>query len=211
MQLRSRQSSNLFACCSGRSRQPDTGAARNSQVPMFGTPVFNPAKLTVQYLAATTPSGPVPPHPRCYTLTHNDLTGELLLAIGQQYNSAQLAGWYVRMVRDEVLAEWRFGPEPCLHIYCHVSGEERWLAPPVLRNYIFKREMPLVLDLINYAERELLAANPQLANAPVVVHLSSHMQELNVVTEWGGVHYQHCWAALTQHHNHKTPHTKLRR
>jgi len=50
------------------------------------------------------------------------------------------------MNRDEVLAEWCFASNGCatLHVYCHVSGEERWLAPPALRNYIFQREMPLV-------------------------------------------------------------------
>lgn len=60
------------------------------------------------------------------------------------------AGWYVRLLRDEVLAEWCLaadGSSPELHVYCHVSGQERWLAPPQLRNYIFKREMPLVCDL----------------------------------------------------------------
>ncbi len=55
------------------------------------------------------------------------------------------AGWYVRLLRDEVLAEWQLdGPSPTLHVHCHVSGQERWLAPPHLRNYIFKREMALV-------------------------------------------------------------------
>ena len=53
-------------------------------------------------------------------------------------------GWYVRLLRDEVLAEWQLdGPSPTLHVHCHVSGQERWLAPPHLRNYIFKREMAL--------------------------------------------------------------------
>ncbi len=57
-----------------------------------------------------------------------------------------VAGWYIRLLRDEVLAEWAVpqGGVPQLHVYCHVSGQERWLAPPQLRNYIFKREMPLV-------------------------------------------------------------------
>ena len=48
--------------------------------------------------------------------------------------------------RDEVLAEWRLGSGggASLHVHCHVSGEERWLAPPGLRDFIFRREMPLV-------------------------------------------------------------------
>ena len=50
----------------------------------------------------------------------------------------------MRLLRDEVLAEWRWEGAPTLHVHCHVSGQERWLAPPQLRNYIFKREMALV-------------------------------------------------------------------
>lgn len=100
------------------------------------------------------------PLPRRYTLTHNDVTGALALSIGDQYNSAQLEGWYVRMIRDEVLAEWRRDEKEgkevevekagggkersdssnsssspasssghSLHIFCHVSGDARWLAP----------------------------------------------------------------------------------
>lgn len=55
-------------------------------------------------------------------------------------------GWYSRLVRDEILAEWEFisQDEAVLHVHCHVSGEERWLAPPLLRDYIFRREMQLV-------------------------------------------------------------------
>jgi Staygreen protein len=56
---------------------------------------------------------------------------------------------YVRLLRDEVLAEWlpddgRTEPAVALHVTCHVSGQERWLAPPALRDRIFRREMPLV-------------------------------------------------------------------
>ena len=67
-----------------------------------------------------------------------------------------IAGWYVRLLRDEVLAEWQLdGPSPTLHVHCHVSGQERWLAPPHLRNYIFKREMALVRSTL----KSLVAAS----------------------------------------------------
>jgi hypothetical protein len=129
--------------------------------------------------------------PRRYTLTHNDITGALTLSIGSEYNQQQVQGFYTRILRDEITAEWFFGSggssssaagsahayaftaagggadaaaapaatapatqaaataaaaaaAPELHIYCHVSGEERWLAPPQLRNFIFRREMTLV-------------------------------------------------------------------
>jgi hypothetical protein len=116
------------------------------------------------------------PTTRRYTLTHNDVTGALTLSIGADYNQRQVQGFYTRILRDEITAEWYFtvagssagaglpavsgngtraaasaaaaaaaAAAPAeLHIYCHVSGEERWLAPPQLRNFIFRREMTLV-------------------------------------------------------------------
>ena len=36
---------------------------------------------------------------------------------------AQISGWYTRLMRDEVLAEWLEDEDgPALHVYCHVSG-----------------------------------------------------------------------------------------
>lgn len=126
---------------------------------------------------------------------------------GREYNRRQLDGWYTRMLRDEILAEWqetappRGGacgeaaaeaaprpPRPSLHVFCHVSGEELWPAPPQLRSFIFQREMALVLDTIAHAEGGsggLLAALPQLAASPVYVHLRSDIPALDRVVEWG--------------------------
>ena len=159
------------------------------------------------------PAAPLFPLPRRYTLTHNDVTGALALSIGPDYNSAQLEGWYVRMIRDEVLAEWRLegddekkgrkkkvegsdesdenksnsgGPSGhSLHVFCHVSGDARWLAPPRLRSRIFQREMALVLDTISHADAALLRANPGLTQASVVVHLRSHVASLDARLVWG--------------------------
>ncbi|KAL0049690.1 hypothetical protein WJX82_007768 [Trebouxia sp. C0006] len=147
---------------------------------------FKPSKLTVQRFPGTRQTGLCPQHPRRYTLTHNDLTGQLLLTIGHHYNKAQLSGWYNRLLRDEILAYWQFGSDkPVLHIECHVSGEETWLAPPILRDYIFRREMPLVLNVINFAEAPLLADNPAMADAQVMVHLASHVQAYHATVLWG--------------------------
>jgi hypothetical protein len=177
---------------------------------LFEPPPFQPKKLSVQYLSgsglagvadssSSSPgsSGSIPasdssgnnslPPQRCsrrYTLTHNDITGALQLSVGSDYNQRQVQGFYTRILRDEITAEWMFGRqqqqassssssssveaassalEPAaaaaaaassssssapaeLHIYCHVSGDERWLAPPQLRNFIFRREMTLVSE-----------------------------------------------------------------
>lgn len=167
---------------------------------LFEPPPFQPSKLSVQYLPGATASSwnssrgsngssasmlttsssstgwCQTPTTRCYTLTHNDVTGALQLSIGADYNQRQVQGFYTRILRDEITAEWYFtaAGSPAgaglpaagsaaasangsgaaagaaaavpaeLHIYCHVSGEERWLAPPQLRNFIFRREMSLV-------------------------------------------------------------------
>lgn len=73
------------------------------------------------------------------------MTGALKLTIGREFNTEQIAGFYTRLLRDEITAEWVQGSTgPSLHVHCHVSGEEKWLAPPILRNFIFRREMNLV-------------------------------------------------------------------
>lgn len=111
---------------------------------LFDPPPFQPEKLRIQYAPGTSQLDPAPPLRR-YTLTHNDITGMLSLSIGPDYNHQQISGFYTRLLRDEVTAEWKSTAAGyALHVYCHVSGEERWLAPPMLRNYIFRREMPLV-------------------------------------------------------------------
>jgi hypothetical protein len=61
---------------------------------------------------------------RCYTLTHSDFTGDLYLKIGPVYDPGAVSGWYTRLMRDEVLAEWVWKRNDLaeLHVYCHVSG-----------------------------------------------------------------------------------------
>ena len=82
---------------------------------------LDPAKLHVKYVDGVTASSPLVP--RCYTLTHSDSSGELFLTIGKTYNQSQVSGWYTRLMRDEVTAEWQSGAEGMsLHVFCHVSG-----------------------------------------------------------------------------------------
>lgn len=142
---------------------------------------------------------------RRYTLTHNDLTGSLTLSVGSEYNKDQLSGWYTRILRDEVLAEWtvawcdvRQSHMPALHVYCHVSGEEMWPAPPGLRSFIFQREMTLVLDTIAYADRDMLAMNPDMAHAGVYVHLASNLECLDQVVAWGSIGDRSSWQESPQ-------------
>jgi len=82
---------------------------------------LNPQKLHVTYLTGTKPGNIS--LPRRYTLTHSDITGELFLTIGSEYDKKQVSGIYTRLMRDEVLAELTSeGDSPVFRVYCHVSG-----------------------------------------------------------------------------------------
>ena len=144
---------------------------------------LNPQKLRVTYLPGVEPETPIAP--RRYTLTHSDLTGDLHLTIGPDYNLNQISGWYTRLMWDEVLAEWKDNQDrPSLHVYCHVSGglvfgRAGW------RDAIFRSEMPLVLEAIRYGDRALFAANPRLDDAPVFVHFQASQPRYNKTEAWG--------------------------
>jgi hypothetical protein len=151
-------------------------------------PQFNSGQLSVRFLVDPLAASSATLRRR-YTLTHNDLTGALHLSVGCDYNAEQVAGWrvparlvaerrtdsplaqlrrYTRLLRDEVLAEWSEGS---LHVHVHVRGErDWWLAPSRLRAFIFRREMPLVLDTLRFADRDYLRHHSALMDARVLVH-----------------------------------------
>jgi hypothetical protein len=122
---------------------------------------------------------------RRYTLTHSDLTGEMLLTIGLGYDKKQIAGLYTRLMRDEVLADlvningnWE------LHIHCHVSGglifgTAKW------RNDILKHELPLAIEAIRFGDRCFFASQPETDEAPVKVYFHSHRKAFDRVEHWG--------------------------
>lgn len=142
-----------------------------------------PEKLDVRYLPGVGVKDPVVP--RCYTLTHSDLSGNLFLTIGPHYDRKQISGIYTRLMRDEVLAEWEVNDDgPALNVYCHVSGGLVF-GTAGLRNKIFRSEMPLVLEAFRYGDRALFKANPELDNAPIWIHFQSSNPRYQKVERWG--------------------------
>ncbi len=140
-------------------------------------------KLDVRYLAGTEEDCPL--IPRHYTLTHSDFSGRLYLTIGSQYDRGQIYGWYTRLMRDEVLAEWQNpGDEYSLAIYCHVSGGFvfGWAG---LRYSIFRQELPLVLEAIRWGDRGIFNSHPHLDNAPLSAHFHSTKRRYNIEEHWG--------------------------
>jgi hypothetical protein len=144
---------------------------------------LNPQKLHVRYLPGTEAEDFV--LPRRYTLTHSDLTGDLYLTIGPVYDAGQVSGRYTRFMRDEVLAEWVISQgSPVLELHCHVSGGLvfGWAG---LRNAIFRREMPLVLEALRFGDSLVFSHHPELDKASIEVHFHAAQERYDVVEHWG--------------------------
>jgi hypothetical protein len=144
---------------------------------------LQPGKLHVRLGAGLIAGGPV--MPRRYTLTHSDASGDLFLTISQEYDGNQIAVWPTRLMRDEVLAEWRDeGEGAALHVYCHVSrglvfGTAGW------RNAVFRRELPLVLQAFRHGDRQLTEAHRELDHAPIEARFQSHRRRYRQKERWG--------------------------
>jgi len=146
---------------------------------------LRPEKLHVRFVEGFTRLGPLVP--RRYTLTHSDRTGDLFLSIGPEYDRGQLCSWQARLMRDEVLAEWRNQRgELELHVHCHVSGE--WaLGPAGWRDGIFRHELPVALEALCHGDLELLCHYEQLKERPVLVHFHARQAKYDVSEHWGTV------------------------
>ena len=146
---------------------------------------LNPEKLHVQFADGVTSEGPATP--RHYTLTHSDATGDLFLTIGPDYDQQQLGEWQVRLMRDEVLAEWRDDEDgPGLHAHCHVSGALSF-GPAGWRYAIFRRELPLALEALCFGDQRLFETQPYLKRAPVWIHFHAKQPRYNRTERWGTV------------------------
>jgi hypothetical protein len=140
-------------------------------------------KLNVKHLLGVDRMGPITP--RCYTLTHSDFTGELFLSIGLEFDKETISGFYTRIMRDEVLAEWlREETGYSLNVYCHVSGGFV-IGTAGMRFKIFRRELPLVLKAICKGDNDLFTANPNLENTPIFVHFKSNNKKYSKIENWG--------------------------
>lgn len=161
---------------------------------LLGPAIFEAAKLQVTHLFLSTDEQQEHPaaaeKPRTYTLTHSDVTSMLTLAVAHTFNVAQFSGWYSRIQRDEVLAVWRktkaVGFEVALHVHCHISGGH-WLRNQFanLRFWIFRKELPVVLEAFRHGDRALFDKHPDLEESPVWVHFHSNLQEFNRHECWG--------------------------
>ena len=144
---------------------------------------LNPKKLHVSFKQGVSPK--VFSTPRRYTLTHSDRVGDLFLTIGSDFNKKQISGFLTQFMRDEALGEWKKNAgKPELHVYCHVSGG-LVLGSAKWRNSILRREMPLVLEVFRFGDKELFETASQLDLSPIRIHFRSANPKFNTVENWG--------------------------
>ncbi|XP_027361300.1 protein STAY-GREEN, chloroplastic-like [Abrus precatorius] len=153
---------------------------------LFGPAIFEASKLKVLFLGVDENKHPGN-LPRTYTLTHSDITAKLTLAISQTINNSQLQGWYNRLQRDEVVAQWKkVKGKMSLHVHCHISGGHFLLdVLAKLRYFIFCKELPVVLKAFVHGDGNLFNNYPELQDALVWVYFHSNIREFNKVECWG--------------------------
>ena len=140
---------------------------------------FKPEKLHVDYRSNL--KDDPDPLPRCYTLTHSDRTGDLFLTIDRVFNQRQISGWYTKLMRDEVLGEWKENNGFSLHIYLHVSGG-LVLGPAKWRFGIFKQHLPMTLQAICYGDRKFTKQHPL---SSILVQFNAKQENFNRAESWG--------------------------
>jgi hypothetical protein len=139
---------------------------------------LKPEKLSVEFMTGVTPTEPI--IPRRYTLTHSDITAELFLNIGLTYAYDK-----TNAIRDEVLGEWIKSKDGYFfYVYLYIDGQYG-SDVAAMRNYIFRRELPLALEAIRYGDTDFFAINSELDSVPIMVHFSSSNSKYNKIENWG--------------------------
>ena len=139
---------------------------------------FNPEKLSVEFREGVTTTDPI--IPRCYTLTHSDITAELFLTIGLIFAYDKIT-----VMRDEVFGEWVNAKEQYFYyVSLYVDGQ-LGQGETSIRDYVFRRELPLALEAIRYGDDDFFSAHPELDHVPIIVYFRSTSQQYSKIENWG--------------------------
>eukprot|EP00958_Prasinococcus_capsulatus_P025964 scaffold4516_cov417-Prasinococcus_capsulatus_cf.AAC.11 len=86
---------------------------------------------------------------------------------------------YSTALRDEVLGEWHVTESQSLQLHLHCRVGLSWTPIPLmyLRNYVFRKDMPMVVDALLQAERQSILEYP--GNISVYVHFHSASPRMN--------------------------------
>ena len=139
---------------------------------------FIPEKLSVEFREGITATEPI--CPRRYTLTHSDTTEQLFLTIGKKYAYDKTDA-----MRDEVLGRWIKKRKGCFfYANLHIDGQFNSKVTAI-RNYVFRRELPLALEVIRYGDNNFFRAHPELDSSPIIVFFMSINPKYSRIENWG--------------------------
>jgi hypothetical protein len=148
--------------------------------------MLDTSRLHVRFAEGTLPGGPLTR--RRYTLTHSDVSGDLFLTIGSEYDRQALGALQVRLERDEVLGDWVLTEDgPRLDLHMAAQGGLPVFGTGAMRRRIFCHYRPLVLSALRYGDRAFAEAHPELDEAPVVArfHWRSGRDDREPWGRWG--------------------------
>ncbi len=141
---------------------------------------FIPEKLNVEFKDIISVKEPI--IPRKYTLTHSDETGDLFLTIGSEYDYEK-----INPLRDEALATWiKEEEEYIFDVIVEVDGGQDF-SKVVIRDKIFREELPLALKAMIYGDEIFLDTHEELNNSKVRIYFKSQYPEFNLVEVWGRI------------------------
>lgn len=141
---------------------------------------FEPTKLNVKYKDEISTKENI--ISRRYTLTHSDETGELFLTIGKKYDFDSID----YTIRDEVMASWESDNKYYLLVNVEVDND-LGLSNTIIRDKIFREELPLAITAILYGDNLFLENNKELYDAPVIVKFNSNIKEYDTIEVWGKI------------------------
>lgn len=182
---RNRRSTVLLSSVAKGGKAPYKNAFIYEAVRILGPPAkFEASKLTVDFMGQDVDkySRVVP---RIYILSHCDFTADLTLTISNIINVDQLQGWYSK---DDVVAEWKeMKGQMCLVVHCYVSGPNNFFVDLAaeIRYHIFSKELPLVLQAVQYGDSALFKEHPELMDSVVWVYFHSRSAKYNCLECWG--------------------------
>lgn len=141
---------------------------------------FDLGKINIKYKDNIGITAPV--LDRKYTITHSDSTGELFITVGLSFDYQK-----VNPIRDEVLLEWIIvHNSPVLYGQVLVDGEGI-SGNSKLRNDIFLKELPKVLQNIRQKENRLFELYPELGEAFVWIEFKSELPEYHNIYNFGKI------------------------
>lgn len=138
---------------------------------------INPKKVFTEFRDGVNKIEPI--EGRKYTVTHSDKTGDLFVTIGLKYAEDK-----IDKLRDELLLTWTYSDER-LKLIGQVLIDNEVIKNSRIRNIIFKKEMPLALQAIRYADRELFQLNKSLDDIPIEIQFISQSEKYNKIIEFG--------------------------